>query len=137
VRTRRLPQRTIGLCKGPSFQDPSNLASPLILPLLDDSTDDIGIMSMHKSHFTPIPPDVDIPNLVHSTPNFQWCHREDARLHSHPFHKLNQIIHSVTIEQGLPIVVDNWHLRNDWNAALFSKEWLDRQHGRNGTHPRT
>jgi hypothetical protein len=88
-----------------------------------------------KPRFTPIPPDVNIPNLVHSTPNFHWCHLEDARLHSAPFHKLNQIIHTVTIEQGLPIVVDNWHLRNDWNAPLFSKEWLERQHGRNGTHP--
>lgn len=84
---------------------------------------------LFKPRFTPIPPDIDIPNLVHSQPNFLWCHREDARLHSAPFHKLNQIIHAVTIEHGLPIVVDNWHLRNDWNAALFSKEWLDREYG--------
>lgn len=85
-----------------------------------------------KPRFTPIPPDVHIPTLVHSTPNFHWAHREDARLHSSPFPKLNQIIHTVTIEQGLPIVVDNWHLRNDWNGALFSKEWLDREHGEDG-----
>jgi hypothetical protein len=86
-----------------------------------------------KPRFTPIPADVDIPALVHSTPNFHWAHREDARLHTHPFHKLQQIIHSITIEQGLPIVVDNWHLRQDWNASLFSKEWLVREHGDDGT----
>ena len=86
-----------------------------------------------KPRFTPIPPNVDIPALVHSTPNFHWAHREDARLHSSPFHKLQQIIHSVTIEQGLPIVVDNWHLRQDWNASLFSKEWLVREHGNDST----
>jgi hypothetical protein len=87
---------------------------------------------MFKPRFTPIPPDIDIPHLVRSTPNFQWSHREDARLHSAPFHKLNHVIHAVTIQQGLPIVVDNWHLRNDWNPALFSSEWLDREHGGNG-----
>jgi hypothetical protein len=86
-----------------------------------------------KPRFTPIPPDLDIPKLVNSTPNFRWVHREDARLHSSPFYQLNQIIHAVTIEQGLPIVVDNWHLRTDWNGALFSKEWLDRDHGNDGT----
>jgi hypothetical protein len=87
---------------------------------------------LFKPRFTPIPPTIDIPNLVHSTPNFHWTHREDARLHSSPFHQLNQIIHAVTIEQGLPIVVDNWHLRGDWNVAVLSQEWLERQHGEEG-----
>ena len=87
---------------------------------------------LFKPRFTPIPPNVDIPRLVHSQPNFQWCHREDARLHSCPFQKLDQIIHSITIEQGLPIVVDNWHLRGDWNASLFSKDWLEREYGDTG-----
>jgi|SRR5271170_2007630 len=87
---------------------------------------------LFKPRFTPIPPDIDIPRLVHTTPNLHWCHREDSRLHAAPFHKLNQIIYTVTIEQGLPIVVDNWHLRNDWNGSLFSKEWLDREHGSDG-----
>jgi hypothetical protein len=87
---------------------------------------------LFKPRFTPIPPDIDIPRLVHTTPNFHWCHREDSRLHAAPFHKLNQIIYTVNIEQGLPIVVDNWHLRNDWNGSLFSKEWLDREHGSDG-----
>ena len=84
---------------------------------------------LFRPRFTPIPPDVDIPHLVHATPNFHWARREDSRLHSVPFHRLNQIIHAVTIEQGLPIVVDNWHLRQDWQPRLFSKEWLNRQHG--------
>ena len=87
---------------------------------------------LFKPRFTPIPPDIDIPRLVHTTPNFHWCHREDSRLHAAPFHKLNQIIYTVTIEQGLPIVVDNWHLRNDWNGSMFSKEWLDRERGSDG-----
>jgi hypothetical protein len=90
---------------------------------------------LFKPRFTPVPPSVDIPALVHATPNFHWASREDARLHSAPFHQLNQRIHAVTIEQGLPIVVDNWHLRNDWNAAVFSKEWLDREHGNDGNVP--
>jgi hypothetical protein len=88
--------------------------------------------ALFKPRFTAIPPDVDIASLVHQTPNFQWCHREDSRLHSAPFHKLTQAIHAVTIEQGLPIVVDNWHRRRDWNASLFSKEWLAREHGNDG-----
>lgn len=88
---------------------------------------------LFRPRFTPIPPDVDVPSLVHNTPNFRWCHREDSRLHFSPFQKLSRIINSVTIEQGLPIVVDNWHLRRDWDAALFSKEWLDREHGNDST----
>ena len=82
-----------------------------------------------RPKFTPIPQDIDIPILVHTTPNFHWCHREDARLHSTPFTRLHQIIHTITIEQGLPIVIDNWHLRQDWNMTIFSKDWLHRQHG--------
>jgi len=91
--------------------------------------------SLFRPKFTPIPSDVDIPHLVHSTPNFQWVHREDARLHAAPYQALNQIIHAVTIEQGLPIVVDNWHLRQDWPAQVFSKEWLKREHGDEGITP--
>ena len=94
-----------------------------------------GPKPLFKPRFTPIPPDIDIPRLVHTTPNFHWCHREDSRLHAAPYHKLNQIVYSATIEQGLPIVVDNWHLRNDWNGSLFSKEWLDREHGSDGNIP--
>jgi len=90
---------------------------------------------LFKPRFTAIPPDIDIPSLVHQTPNFHWCHREDSRLHSAPFHKLTQVIHTVTIEQGLPIVVDNWHRRRDWNASLFSKDWLAREHGQDGQFP--
>jgi hypothetical protein len=85
--------------------------------------------ALFRPRFTPIPQDIDIPALVHATPNFHWTHREDARLHSAPFNSLHQIIHAVTIEQGLPIVVDNWHLRQDWNAQVLSPEWLLRQHG--------
>src|SRR5271163_2955866 len=85
-----------------------------------------------KPRFTPIPPDLDIHALVRETTNFQWAPREDSRLHSAPFHKLSQIVHSVTVDQGIPIVVDNWHLRHDWNPSLFSQEWLNRTHGKEG-----
>jgi hypothetical protein len=84
---------------------------------------------LSKPRFTPIPPDIDIPGLVQSTPNFHWAQREDSLLHSFPFHSLNNVVSSVTVEQALPIVVENWHLRNDWDASLFSKEWLQREHG--------
>jgi len=88
--------------------------------------------TLFRPKFTPIPPDVDIANLVNKTPNFQWAHREDARLHAAPYDKLTRTIHTVALEQGLPLVVDNWHLRNDWNAALFSQEWLEREYGDQG-----
>jgi len=89
-----------------------------------------------KPRFTPIPPEVDIHAIVRETPNFRWAPREDSRLHSAPFHKLSQIVHSVTVDQGIPIVVDNWHLRHDWNPSLFSQEWLTRTHGKEGNnHP--
>jgi hypothetical protein len=87
---------------------------------------------LFRPKFTPIPPHVDIPAVVNSTPNFQWAHREDSRLHAAPYHQLNRIVGAVTLEQGLPIVVDNWHLRGDWNAAVFSHEWLERQYGDEG-----
>jgi len=87
---------------------------------------------LFRPKLTPIPPTLDIPALVHSTPNFQWAHREDSRLHAAPYSQLNRIVAAVTLEQGLPIVVDNWHLRSDWNAVLFSHEWLERQYGDEG-----
>jgi hypothetical protein len=84
---------------------------------------------LSRPKFTPVPPDLDIRALVNTTPNFQWTHREDARHHAAPCHTLSQTIRAFTVDQGLPIVVDNWHLRNDWNAALLSCEWLEKKYG--------
>jgi hypothetical protein len=90
-------------------------------------------MTLFKPLFTPIPPDLDIACLVAETPNFHWCLREDVRSHAAPFQKLNQIIRVQTIEKGTPIVLENWHLRSDWNATLFSPRWLDHELGSNGS----
>jgi|SRR5579862_2275959 len=87
------------------------------------------VQPLFRPRFTPITSDIDVAHLVRTTPNFHWVHREDARLHTSPFVKLNQIIYATTIEQGLPIVLDNWHLRQDWPSAVFSREWLGREHG--------
>ncbi|KAI1275728.1 hypothetical protein F5Y07DRAFT_163665 [Xylaria sp. FL0933] len=78
-----------------------------------------------QAKFDPIPPDLDLHNLVDRTPNFDWVTRisiaQIRRLGPAGFEKLVQLH---VIEGGRPLVIEGWDrvLPKD----LFSGAWLEK-----------
>ncbi|KAK6535222.1 hypothetical protein TWF694_001690 [Orbilia ellipsospora] len=80
--------------------------------------------------FVPISPTVNIPLLVSSTPNFQSVQRVDARRINHTnIESLQAMIHEHVVVKGIPLVLENWHLRSDWPKWVFNLDWLQKNHG--------
>ena len=77
-----------------------------------------------QAKFDPIPPDLDLPDLVEKTPNFNWVRRISTdhirHLGQHEFEKL-VLLH--VIVGGKPLVIEKWHeiLPRD----MFSVGWLE------------
>lgn len=84
-----------------------------------------------RAGFEPIPPNVDIPALIEQTPNFKELRRLDAREIT-PEHQesIDRDVYETVIVKGLPLVIENWHLRRDWPRWIFNTEWLRENHGR-------
>lgn len=80
-----------------------------------------------QAKFDPIPPDLDLPNLVDRTPNFKWVHRvsraQIRNLGQQEFEKL-VLIHVVA--GGKPLVVDGWD--TVLPKGLFNVDWLEKTH---------
>ncbi|KAF3126079.1 hypothetical protein TWF569_000640 [Orbilia oligospora] len=80
--------------------------------------------------FVPISPTINIPLLVSSTPNFKSVQRIDARrINPTSIESLQAMIHEHVVLRGIPIVIENWHLRSDWPKWMFSVDWLKSNHG--------
>ncbi|KAK6359533.1 hypothetical protein TWF696_000687 [Orbilia brochopaga] len=80
--------------------------------------------------FVPISPTIDIPLLVSSTPNFKPIQRIDARrINANNIESLQAMIHEHVVTKGIPLVIENWHLRSDWPKWIFNVEWLKSNHG--------
>ncbi|KAK6517350.1 hypothetical protein TWF281_004006 [Arthrobotrys megalospora] len=80
--------------------------------------------------FVPISPTINIPLLVSSTPNFKSVQRIDARrINATNVESLHAMIHEHVVLRGIPIVIENWHLRSDWPKWIFSVDWLKSNHG--------
>ncbi|KAK6510063.1 hypothetical protein TWF481_004776 [Arthrobotrys musiformis] len=80
--------------------------------------------------FVPISPLANIPLLVSSTPNFKSVQRIDARrINPTNIESLQAMIHEHVVLRGIPIVIENWHLRSDWPKWIFSVDWLKSNHG--------
>ncbi|KAK6338328.1 hypothetical protein TWF730_002391 [Orbilia blumenaviensis] len=80
--------------------------------------------------FVPISPTINIPLLVSSTPNFKSVQRIDARrINPTNIESLQAMIHEHVVLRGIPIVIENWHLRSDWPKWIFSVDWLKSNHG--------
>ncbi|KAF3923298.1 hypothetical protein ABW21_db0202598 [Orbilia brochopaga] len=80
--------------------------------------------------FVPISPTIDIPLLVSSTPNFKPIQRIDARrINANNIESLQTMIHEHVVTKGIPLVIENWHLRSDWPKWVFNVEWLKSNHG--------
>lgn len=82
--------------------------------------------SLHpQAKFDPIPPDLDLYELVDRTPNFKWVQRVSRNqirsLGQQEFEKL-VLIHVTA--GGKPLVIDGWDgLLPNW---LFDAAWLEK-----------
>lgn len=89
------------------------------------------VASMHpQAKFDPIPPDLDLKNLVDETQNFKWVQRvprnDIRKLGPQGFEHLVQLY---VIERGQPLVIEGWDAvfpKDDKNEKrLFSVDWLE------------
>ena len=86
--------------------------------------------------FEPISPAVSISNLLVRAPNFKPVQRIDARrITPANLDSLGSVIKDHVITKGLPLVLENWHLRSDWPKWHFNPEWLKENHGADRKFP--
>lgn len=93
------------------------------------------INSQHsRASFVPIDPDIDVDQLIRDNPNFAALPRVDARAlnDNETLRGLEALIQQKVIEEGMPLVIENWHLRTDWPSWMFNDKWLMENHGRDG-----
>ncbi|KAF8474799.1 hypothetical protein BDZ91DRAFT_770159 [Kalaharituber pfeilii] len=83
-----------------------------------------------RAEFKPLPPDLDIPYLIKSTKNFRPVVCIDARnINPSTMSEVEEYIQDHVIRKGLPLVIENWHLRPDWSSWIFNLQWLIENHG--------
>ncbi|KAK0708962.1 hypothetical protein B0T26DRAFT_754245 [Lasiosphaeria miniovina] len=77
-----------------------------------------------QAKFDPIPPNLDLHNLVERTQNFQWVLRiTAAQIRNIDSQEFEKLVYIHVIHGGKPLVVEKW---NDWlPKTLFSAEWLE------------
>jgi hypothetical protein len=77
-----------------------------------------------QAKFDPIPPDLDLDDLVDRASNFEWVLRISAaqirNIGQQEFEKL--VLYHV-IQGGKPLVIEKWNDRLP--KSLFSAEWLE------------
>jgi hypothetical protein len=62
----------------------------------------------------------DFEQLLSSSPNFYPVHRVKASL---PPDELSAIIEDHEY-RGIPLIIEEWHLQDGWNAGAHSPSWL-------------
>ena len=83
-----------------------------------------------KATFKPIPPNLNIAELIQNTSNFETVTRIDARMiNAESMKDVEAYIQDHVIGKGLPLVFENWHLREDWPSWIFNMQWLKENHG--------
>ena len=83
-----------------------------------------------SAKFTALPPDLNVEELIRTTPNFDNVTRMDARnITASTMGTAEEYIYQQVIVKGLPLVITNWHLRSDWPSWIFNKDWLMENHG--------
>lgn len=74
-----------------------------------------------QAKFDPIPPDLDLQNLVDRTPTFELAQRIPAsKIRKLEFEKL---VWYQVIKQGKPLVIEGW--QGKLPKSLFSPQWLE------------
>lgn len=84
-----------------------------------------------QAKFDPIPPDLDLDDLVDRTPNFEWVQRIPAsKIRKLEFEKL---VWYHVINQGKPLVIEGWNSR--LKKPLFSGQWMEEVYNKKRESP--
>ncbi|EOO00420.1 hypothetical protein UCRPA7_4078 [Phaeoacremonium minimum UCRPA7] len=80
--------------------------------------------SMHpQAKFDPIPPNLDLHNLVDRTPNFEWAMRISAKeLMRFDAQRFEKLVYLHVIAGGKPLVITDWNLKLP--KSIFSAAFL-------------
>lgn len=81
--------------------------------------------SMHpQAKFDPIPPDLDLHDLVDKTPNFNWVKRiSAAQIRNIGQREFEKLVLFHVIQGGKPLVIEKWNDRLP--KSLFGVAWLE------------
>lgn len=82
----------------------------------------MGVSTHPQAKFDPIPPDLDLYDLVDRTPNFEFAERVPASKVRRRLQFESLVWHKV-IKQGKPIVIEGWDAKLP--ESIFSARWLE------------
>jgi len=76
-----------------------------------------------RAQFIPIPPDLDLSDLVENTSNFDYVTRlPNEMLKEHSTQSLEQLVLLHVVIGGKPLVIEGWDEKLE--PRLFSPAWL-------------
>lgn len=82
--------------------------------------------------FEPIPPDLDLDELVEATPNFQYVDRISCEMiEQQGMDQFDKLVLIHVVIGGKPLIVDEYHIKQ--NPWIFSSKWLEDNHGGTGS----
>ncbi|KAH8899471.1 hypothetical protein GQ53DRAFT_677069 [Thozetella sp. PMI_491] len=77
-----------------------------------------------QAKFDPIPPDLDLDDLVDRTPNFEWVTRVSAAsIRGLDPQDFEQLVQYHVVQAGKPLIIEHWNDRLP--ASLFSRDWIE------------
>ncbi|KAL2891997.1 AT hook domain-containing protein [Ceratocystis lukuohia] len=80
-----------------------------------------------QAKFDPIPPDLDLHNLIQTTPNFEWVLRVSvAQIRNLGQQELEKLVLLHVIQGGRPLVIEKWN--EALPSDIFSVEWLEEKY---------
>ncbi|GAM38826.1 hypothetical protein TCE0_034f09877 [Talaromyces pinophilus] len=76
-----------------------------------------------QAAFEPIPPNIDVPALVESTPNFEWVIRIHCdAIYEQGLENFEKLVRLHVITGGKPLVVEGYDSR--FEKWIFAEQWL-------------
>lgn len=76
-----------------------------------------------RAAFEPISPDLDIMNLVDSTPNFEYVSRIHCdAIDANGLENFEKLVWLHVVLGGKPLVIEGFNQRLD--SSIFSEKWL-------------
>lgn len=85
-----------------------------------------------QAKFDPIPPNLDLQDLVEQTPNLHWVTRiSTSRIRNLSPADFERLILKHVIENGRPLVIEGWN--RALPPGLFDSEWLERNYDKKRT----
>lgn len=84
-----------------------------------------------RASFEPLPPDLDLRELVENTPNFQYVDRISCdTIEERGIELFEKLVLLHVVINGKPLVIDGYENRLDPNT--FTSRWLKGHHGSKG-----